>query len=447
MNGNTLQKKFIRYSTANILGMLGLSCYILADTFFVSRGLGTDGLAALNLAIPVYSLAHGCGLMCGTGGAAIFSAGEGEGNRIKEEKAFASALYAWAGLSIGFVLMGLLASGGIASWLGAQGSIFAMSEIYIRVILLFAPAFMLNEILLCFVRNDGSPSLAMSGMLAGSFSNILLDYLFIFPLNMGMFGAVLATGLAPVISLCLLSIHWKKKTCTLQFYPSRFAWPVLGRILSLGIPSLITEMASGIVIVVFNKLILDLKGNTGVAAYGIIANLSLVISAVYTGLAQGIQPLVSLEYGKGAMADARRLLKWAMFVMLVLSAGMYLVLIFNASWIISVFNHARDGGLQQIAGQGFPLYFAGIPLAGFNILLSAYFASVQKALPAQIISLLRGLILIVPAAWILAGLYQMAGIWLSYPCAELLCALAAGGLYAWYFHGKRNKPSLASKVD
>ena len=127
-----------------------------------------------------------------------------------------------------------------------------MTKTYLQVILLFAPAFMANDTLICFVRNDGNPKLSMIGMLTGSFSNIILDYVFIFPLHMGIFGTVLATGIAPVISLCILSRHWftrQNQFHLVRIYPS---FQLTGNIISLGIPSFITEMASGIVMIVFN---------------------------------------------------------------------------------------------------------------------------------------------------------------------------------------------------
>ena len=177
----------MRYTSLNVLGMIGLSCYILADTFFIARGLGSDGLAALNIAIPVYSFVHGCGMMLGMGGATKYSIFRGRkwnrrGNRIFTNTAYLVGIFALI-----FVLMGLGFSGNITSLLGADGEIFEMTKTYLMVVLLFAPAFMTNDFLLCFVRNDGNPGLAMTAMLTGSFANIILDYVFIFSNENGNF--------------------------------------------------------------------------------------------------------------------------------------------------------------------------------------------------------------------------------------------------------------------
>lgn len=160
--------------------------------------------------------------------------------------------------------------------------------------------------------------------------------------------------------------------------------------ISLGVPSLITEVASGIVIIVFNYIILHLQGNIGVAAYGVVANLSLVITAIYTGMAQGIQPITSRAYGYGKNDDTNRILKYAVETMFIISVFIYIVFLFGSNPITELFNSEHNEKLQQIAAKGLKLYFIAIPFAGFNIILSTYFTSTERALPAQIISLLRG---------------------------------------------------------
>lgn len=160
-----------------------------------------------------------------------------------------------------------------------------MSKTYLQVILLFAPAFLMNNVLLCFVRNDGAPQLSMAAMIGGSLSNVVLDWVFIFPCQMGIFGAAFATGLAPIISMMILSPHFIRKNNQFHFAKCMPEIRRFVRILSSGVPSLVTEVSSGIVIIVFNSILLNLAGNVGVAAYGVIANLSLVIIAIYTGIA------------------------------------------------------------------------------------------------------------------------------------------------------------------
>ena len=426
MYTNSPVRDFAKYASLNVLGMLGLSCYILADTFFISKGLGANGLTALNLAIPIYSFVHGTGLMLGMGGATKYailrSQGEGGCNKIFTNTVTFAGVFA-----LFFVLAGLFFSPQIAALLGADSDVFDMTSTYLRVVLLFSPAFLLNNVLLCFVRNDGKPQLSMLGMLGGSFSNIILDYIFIFPLNMGIFGAVLATGLAPIISMAILSPHLLSQSRGFTLEPCSPSLSMLGSTASLGLPSLITEVSSGIVIMVFNGIILSLQGNVGVAAYGIIANLSLVVIAIYTGIAQGIQPLISRAHGYQDEKGAALFLHYAIAAMAVISCIIYLAVIFFAHPLARIFNSENNQQLQDIAVLGLKLYFTGCIFAGFNIILAVFFTSSERERPAHLIALLRGFFLIIPASFLLSAIWGMIGVWLAFPVAE--CLVAFVGLF------------------
>lgn len=425
MKKTSCLEEFIRYTSLNVLGMMGMSCYILADTFFIARGLGSNGLAALNLAIPIYSIIHGCGMMLGMGGATKYSIFRGqkmekEGNRIFTNTAYLIGIFA-----VLFVLTGLIFSGKITALLGANTEIFEMTKTYLRMVFLFAPAFMINDFLLCFVRNDGNPGLVMVAMLTGSFSNIILDYIFIFPMKMGIFGAVLATGLAPVISVGVLSRHWITRKNNFHFKPMKLDIGLMGTTFSLGVPSLISELASGIVIIVFNFIILRIRGNLGIAAYGVVTNISLVVTAMFTGIAQAMQPIASRSYGKGDTENIKQILRYAVITLLATAAVIYSIVFLLASPITAAFNSENNRQLQMIAEEGLKLYFLAGPFVGFNIVLAMFFTATERALPAQIISLLRGLFVIIPVAFILSALFEMRGVWLSYPVSECLVMVVA----------------------
>ena len=168
-------REFSRYTVLSVLGTLGVSCYILADTFFVSKGLGTSGLAALNIAIPVYNFIHGTGLMIGMGGATKFSVCKSQENQVLVDKIYTNTIYLAVLFSIAFMLPGFFCPRQLVVVLGADMTILEMTTIYLRWLLLFSPAFILNDVLLCFVRNDANPQLAMCAMLIGSFFNVIMD--------------------------------------------------------------------------------------------------------------------------------------------------------------------------------------------------------------------------------------------------------------------------------
>ncbi len=436
MEQRSCLRDFARYTILSVLGTLGVSCYIIADTFFVSKGLGTNGLTALNLAIPVYNFIHGTGLMLGMGGATKFSVCKSQDRKEEVNWIYTNTIYLVLAFSIVFSVFGLAFSNQLAILLGADKCVSEMTNTYLKWLLFFAPAFILNDVLLCFVRNDGSPQLSMTAMLAGSFSNIILDYIFIFSLKMGIFGAVFATGLSPVISIVMMLSHWIKKKNTFYFVRTKIRKDIVKQDLSLGFPSLIAQLSSGIVMITFNTIILKLVGNTGVAAYGVIANISLVIIAVYTGIAEGVQPLISTFYGVGDNRHATQVLKYAVVTMLTASVIVYTLIFVFAHPITSIFNSEKNMQLQHIAVTGLRLYFIAIPFAGYNIILATFFTSIEKALPAHILSVLRGLVLIIPMAFLLSALWKMTGVWITYPITEFLIAVLGFIIYRYKIKSK-----------
>ncbi len=435
-------QEFIQYTTLSVLGTLGVSCYILADTFFVAKGLGTNGLAALNLAIPVYNFIHGTGLMLGMGGATRFSICKSQDKKEKVNRIYTNTIYLAIIFSAVFIMLGFFFSDRLARLLGADAYILQITNIYLRWLLLFSPAFILNDVLLCFVRNDGNPRLSMIAMMIGSFANIALDYFFIFPMQMGIFGAVFATGLSPVISIVMMLPHWARGENTFCFVKMKIKANTVGRILSLGIPSLIAQLSAGVVMITFNTIILKIEGNTGVAAYGIIANISLVVVGVYTGIAQGVQPLISRFYGKGNNSQVQEVLRYAMTVMLIISCALYLLVFVFAQSIVAVFNNENNLELQHIAVTGIKLYFISSAFVGYNIILSIFFTSVEKTLPAHILSMLRGLVLIIPMAFILSALFGMTGVWLAYTVTELTAAIPGYVIYKQYDNNRKREQEV-----
>lgn len=434
MNHSAIFKDFFKYVSLNISGQIAYSCYTLADTFFISASLGTNGLAALNLAFPVFCFINGTGLMIGMGGGTNYSILKSREEHEGANRVFTNAVYLVIGFSIFFFSLGLFFSDKIVRWLGADETIFSMTNTYLQVLLLFAPAFLTNNLLQCFVRNDGNPSVSMAAMITGSASNVLLDYIFIFPMDMGIFGAILATSLAPIISITVLSlclIRKKRQFRLTRCIPARSR---IVTILSSGIPSFVTEASSGIVMLVFNLIILGLEGNVGVAAYSVVVVLSLVAVAIYTGLSQGVQPVISRSHGLRDTEAVKCLLRYGLITMLLLSGIIYCVIFFCASPITSVFNSEQNEAMQAMAVTGLKMYFTACPFVGFNIVLAIYFTSTERPHPAHIISLLRGFFVIIPAAFLLSSLLGMTGVWCAFPVTE--CVVAAVGIL-FYMKGRK----------
>lgn len=413
--------EFRRYAAPGVLGMIGISCYILADTFFVAKGTGSLGLAALNIAIPAYNLMNGLGLMVGVGGATHYSLCRAQGDAVEADRTFTHTLLLGLCLALVFVLTGTFGVVPLSRLLGANAETLDMTAVYLRLLLCFAPFFVTNNIMIAFVRNDGEPGRAMAGMIAGSLFNIVFDWVFIFPCGLGMFGAALATGASPLVSLLVLSGHLRRPSRGFHLRRERLRPRLLPRICAPGLSSLVSELASGITLLLINLVLLRIAGNTAVAAYGVIANLALVESAIFTGLSTGVQPLIS----RSAEADRRRLLRWTVTTALAISALMYVLVFVFASPITAVFNSEHDPALAACAVPGLRIYFAGFLAACINIIAAAYFSAAGQASRGFIISLVRSIITIPPVLFALSALLGVTGVWLTFPAVEALaCALS-----------------------
>lgn len=412
---------FLRYVSQNIAGMLGLSCYILVDTLFVSLALGASGLAALNLAITVFSVISAVGQLLGVGGGTDFALRKSEGKSTSA--CLHTALLLGGSAAAAFAFTGAFLARPLSLLLGADEATLALTEVYVRMTLLFSPVYILNAILQGFVRNDGSPRLAMLSMLVSSGSNILLDYLFMFPLKMGMFGAVLATGLAACLSTPVLLSHFFSPRSNIRLTAQHHGLQSSLRLMTYGLSALIGEMASAVSLLTFNLILMRMNGHIAVAAYGVIANTALVATAIFTGLGQGIQPLASQCYGTSDQEGMRRLLGYSKLTVSLLSLLIFGIVFLFAGPIAQAFNHENDPHLAQIAVSGLRMYFAGYLFAGVNIAVSALLSAISRPGSALIISLMRSCALLIPSALLLSLLLHTNGVWLSFVVTEAVCCV------------------------
>lgn len=432
-----LKSDFTKYVSLNVAGMIGMSCYILADTFFVAKALGAVGLAALNFSIAVFSLMQGFGLMLGMGGATDFSIRDQDRRHDDDHSSLVHTLVLGGLVALVFLLIAGFFTAPLGRLLGADETTLPLTKTYLSVVLAFAPFFILNNILLAFIRNDKNPKLSMTAMLVSSFSNIVLDYLFMFPLSMGMAGAALATGLSPVISLCILSLHFIRKRHSFHLRKCALHMKNALRIVSLGISAFIGELASAISLIVFNLIILNLAGNTGVAAYGVVANIALIATAIFVGISQGIQPLASKYYAKGDHPSVQFILRRALALSLLLSAGLYALVFFFAGPIVSVFNSEGNTALAALAEHGIRLYFPGYLFAGLNIVAAAFLSATTRAVQGTLVALFRSCMVLVPLVFLLSALFGMLGVWLSFPVTELAVLGCTAGFLSTLRHKEK----------
>ena len=193
----------------------------------------------------------------------------------------------------------------------------------------------------------------------------------------------------------------------------------------LGVAAFVGEVSGGIITTVFNFIVLGIAGNTGVAAYGVIANFAIVATGMFNGIAQGSQPLVSEYYGAGKTDNARKVLRMGVGAAAVLSAVLLAVVMLLAEPMVGLFNSEGSAELAALAEQGIRLYFIGFVMAGYNIISTAYLSASEKAVSAFVVAVLRGFAAVIVFAFVMSAFWGMTGVWLAFPAAELLTALVS----------------------
>lgn len=418
----SVEKKLKKFILTNVCAMVGLSCYILADTFFISIAEGTDGITTLNLAMPIYNLMFAIGSMIGIGSATRY--GFHKAKKSKEtDLFFSNAVFFTILISVVFMALGIFFPRQVMEVMGADEHIAELGKSYIRIALVFAPCFMLNYSFTAFVRNDSAPTLAMIATFVSSFSNIVLDYVFMFPMKMGMTGAALATGISPVISITICMTHFLSSKNTIRFC---FRMPSLRRLIQccqLGIVAFVTEISSGVTTTIFNFIVLRLAGNIGVAAYGVIVNVAMVCIYIFNGVSQGLQPLASEAHGKNRKEEESRILKQSLSIGILLAVVIVALVQIFVKQCVAIFNSEGSPELAYYAVEGLRLYIVGFFFASVNIIVAGFLSATDCARSSSVIAIMRGLVAITVVVILLSRLLGILGVWLAFPVAELLTLL------------------------
>lgn len=414
----SIEKRLYRYIAPNIIAMIGTSCYVLADTFFISIAAGSNGITALNLVLPIYGFMFAIGSMIGVGSATRYAISKAEGQNNYNDY-FSNSIFFTLIISIIFILCGIFFANEILTLLGADETIKDVGLDYLKIVLCFAPLFMVNYTFTTFVRNDGSPRIAMSATLISGIFNIVFDYILMFPLNLGMIGAALATAFSPIVSISICFIHLLSKKNTIKFIWKTPSIHKLFYSCKLGVVAFVGEMSSGITTMVFNYLLLALSGNIAVAAYGVIANTSLVGMALFNGVSLGLQPLASECHGKGLIEDEKRIYRKSLLISFIISIILVAIIMIFAEDIIGIFNTENSTALLEYAQKGIRLYFIGFLLASINIVTAGFFSATGKEKESSIIALLRGVVAIIFFSFVLSSFLDITGVWLAFASSEL----------------------------
>lgn len=450
-NKRILRRDFSLYVSQSVLAMMGFSLYILADTYFVANGIGTMGLAGLNIALPIYSLILGTGMLLSVGGSTFFAVNKARGDEDTSNKIFSLVLTSSIIIGLIFLIFGRSLSEELAYFFGGDEETVPYASVYIKVVSTFSVPFMMNNIIVAFIRNDQSPRFATLAVIAGNLSNMILDWIFIYPLNMGMYGAALATGVSPIVGLAVLSIYFIKKKNSFHLgslhglttiydereinYFKHNIW-ILRNVFILGLSSFIIEIAAGLTMITFNLAFWNISGNLGVSAYSIVLNIAIVITAFFNGIGQGVQPLISSAHGTGNHSGTKYIIRMGILASIFMSIFLYVILYVFATPFSDVFNKTSDPELNRLATIGIRYYFTAFFFGGLNIVIAAALNAQEKALNSLAITMSRGLIILVPAILLLSQFKTITALWFALPVAEGLTLMFI--LFIHYI--RTNKP-------
>ena len=410
----------------NVISMLVNSLYNIVDSLFVAQ-INEQAMTALSLVFPIQNFVNAVAIGFGVGINALVALYRGAGDH---DKADAAATHGMALSVLHGLLCTLLATAIMPGFLArftADSTIVSMGVTYSAIVFFFAIVNMASLAFEKIFQAVGRMKLTMLALISGCVCNILLDPILIFGLGpvpaLGIAGAALATAVSPIISISICSRHFFKKENGVEFVRRMPSVKLLGQSCQLGISGFVGEMSSGVTTTVFNLLLLGLAGNVAVAAYGVVANFALVATAIFNGVAQGAQPLVSECYGKGDRAGTRKLLLLGSGTALVLAAVLYSVVFGATDALVGIFNSENSVRMAQFAHMGMRLYFIGYFFAGFNIVAAGYLSATDRPAEASITSICRGMAAIVVCSLVLSRLFGMNGVWAAFPVSELLTAL------------------------
>ncbi len=411
--------QFFSFSIPAILGMLLTSGIVIIDGLFIGNIVGEAGLASVNLTLPVLYLFLGTAIMIGVGGSVKAGHALGSGRQDQASRHFSLAIALSIITIATLTLLCFLFFEPLLETINTKQVLRPYVQTYLRTILWFYPAMMINIIFSIFMRAQGKPGLSLFFGLAGNALNIVLDYVMIARWGMGLQGAALATGISVMVPMGCGILYFLSEHSVLNFVHFSWKLPDIGQIFFNGSSEMIGQLSVGCTTWMFNRVILSRMGVDGLAAYTIVGYIAFVQIMIITGFAIGLGPIVGYSFGAGKADHIRRIMKTAMMSSFISGLICWVFVLFSSTAIAGYFSPG-NGNIIAIAKSGFNLFTAAFLLNGFNMMITAFFTSIGNAKISMIIASLRGLLLINLFVLILPRFMGDSGIWVSYPLSELV---------------------------
>lgn len=414
-----VSKIFFRYLMPAIWANMVTSIYILADTIIIGKGIGTLAMAALNIILPLFNIFFGVGLLFGVGGSVLMSIARGHGDTQLGKCYYTLSVILNAATCLLLTVFLWCFMKPVVLFLGATDATLPYIMDYAPYVICGLSAFAFSSHLQTFVRNDGAPTLAMIAVVSGGIFNVILDIIFVFPLQMGMAGAAIASVLGSLCTISILLLHFLSKSNGLTFSLKGVSFSYIGRIFQNGFTSFLVDITSGIVMFIFNIQILKHAGDIGVSMYGVICNTAIIVVCLCNGINQAAQPILSTNYGAGLSERIRKIKKLGIKTSLIIcSLPAILGLLIPKMFAYIFINPNRE--ILAMTPSAIRIYFTGFFVMGINMFAVGYFQSIAKPTLSLIICLARGCVLSIIFVTILAPIVGINGIWASVPLAEFV---------------------------
>lgn len=417
-----IKKLLIKQSVPASIGILFMSINILIDTIFVGQWIGALAIAAVSVVLPITFLISSLGMALGIGGSSIISRALGANNKEKALHTFGNQIMLTLSLALVSVIVGLFFSDEVLLLFGANGAIMLPAREFFIPVLYGVPFLALSMMGNTVIRAEGKPKFAMIAMIIPAFSNIILDVIFIKFLNLGMFGAALATSIS--YFMCFAFILWffiYKSELRFQLKHLILNNKIVSEIASLGFVTFSRQGVVAILSIILNHTLFVHGGEDSVAIYGIISRMLMFALFPILGVTQGFLPIAGYNYGAKQYSRVNKTIttsiKWAAF----LATVIFIVILIFSEPIVAVFT--KDAKIISETPNALRIVFAASPIIAIQLIGAAYFQAAGKAIPALLLTLTKQGFFLIPLVLVLPNYYGIFGVWISFPIADILSTL------------------------
>ncbi len=429
-------KLLLSFSVPAIVGMLVNALYNIVDRIFVGRGVGRLAIAGITISFPVMIILMAFTMLVGLGATALISIRLGENKKEEAEHIMGNAMILLIIIMLGLTVFGLIFLEPILKIFGASADVMPYAKDYMRIILIGAifhgVSFGMNNI----ARAEGNPKIAMLTMLIGAILNTILDPIFIFIFNWGIQGAAIATVISQIVSSIWVLSHFLSGRSTLKIRKEnlRLKTNVVLSIFSIGFAPFMMQLASSTVNAILNSQLTKFGGDIAISAMGIVNSISTIILMPIFGINQGSQPIIGFNYGAKQYDRVKQTFIYAVMAATTLVTLWYAAIRLFPAQLVTLFAKG-DLELINLSVDGLKIFFAVLPVIGFQIVSSNYFQAVGKPKQAAFLSLSRQVVFLIPALLVLPKYFELNGVWMAAPVSDVLSSIATG---IWIFFEIKN---------